>query len=167
MPLNLIKKYNSLLELNGLNEKERTQSLRNIFSRDFEESVVIFKNKNITPTPSTDGKIKMDTLFTHLITKVEDEKLKNRVFDKDRAERLHWVRYHLELRKESVLIFSTQERQQKRTYIYDQDEQYVIVLEPLRNGKSYYLLTAYKLTGKDSKRDKIMRKYKRKLPQLL
>ncbi|MDO4782127.1 MAG: hypothetical protein Q4A09_02785 [Capnocytophaga felis] len=167
MPLNLIKKYNALLELNGLNEKERKQSLRNIFSRDFEEKTVVFKGKNVTPTPVDDGKIAMETLFHHLITKVENEELKNRVFDKDRAERLHWIRYHLELKKEGVLVFSTQEKQQKRTYIYDQDEQYVIVLEPFKNGKSYYLLTAYKLKGKDSKRDKIMKKYKRKLPDLL
>ena len=94
MPLNLLKKYNELLELNGLNEYQRKESLRKVFSRDLESVPIIFNDKNITPTP-IDGKITMDTLFSHLTTKIEDKELRNRVFDKDRAERLHWVKYHL------------------------------------------------------------------------
>lgn len=54
-----------------------------------------------------------------------------------------------------------------RTYIYDKDENYVIVLEPLRNSNEYYLLTAYHLRGKDKSRDKIMKKYKRRLPYVV
>ena len=166
MPLNLLKKYNELLELNGLNEYQRIKSLHKVFSRDFESDPIIFNDKNITPT-QIDGKITMDTLFSHLTTKIEDKELRNRVFDKDRAERLHWVRYHLGKKKQDVLVFSTREPQGNRTYIYDKDEKYVIILEPLRKEKSYYLLTAYKLTGKDDKRDKILRKYKRKLAEVL
>ena len=55
-----------------------------------------------------------------------------------------------------------------RTYIYDKEQYYVIVLEPLRKKDEYYLLTAYKLTGKDLKRNKILAKYNnRRLPELL
>lgn len=165
MPLNLLKEYNEILDLSGLTEYERTKSLRSIFNRDFEQNSIIFNRKNITPTP-VDGKVTMDILFNHLTTKVEDKVLKNRIFDKDRAERLHWVKFHLQLKKKEILFFSVQELQGIRTYIYDEDEKYVIVLEPLRNNKSYYLLTAYKLTGKDSKRNKILQKYKRRLPEL-
>ena len=67
-----------------------------------------------------------------------------------------------------MLYFSVAEPRSTRTYIYDIDERYVIVLEPQRNGSSYYLLTAYHLEGKDAARDKIMNKYRRRrLPNIL
>lgn len=46
-------------------------------------------------------------------------------------------------------------------------ESYVIVLELMPNGNEYFLLTAYFLEEKYKARDKMMRKYKRKLPSLL
>lgn len=66
-----------------------------------------------------------------------------------------------------MLIFSVKEPEGFRTYIYDKDEKYVIILEPLRNKNEYYLLTAYYLSGKDSKRDKIVKKYNRRLDEIL
>jgi hypothetical protein len=56
-----------------------------------------------------------------------------------------------------------------RTYIYDCNEKYVIVLEPMRDVRKqeYALLTAYHEDGKDKERSKIMKKYKRKLPEVL
>lgn len=65
-----------------------------------------------------------------------------------------------------MLIFSVDEPEGIRTYIYDSAEKYVIVLEPLRNNVSYYLLSAYKILGKDAQRDKIRKKYRRRLPDL-
>ncbi len=62
-----------------------------------------------------------------------------------------------------MLLFSVDEPEGLRTYLYDKDERYVIILEPLRKKAEYYLLTAYFLTGKDAQRDKILKKYKRKL----
>ena len=38
MPLNLIKTYNSLLELDAFDEEERNASLMGIFKRDFVDS---------------------------------------------------------------------------------------------------------------------------------
>ena len=68
----------------------------------------------------------------------------------------------------NMLYFSVAESRVNRTYIYDIDEKYVIVLEPRRNGTAYYLLTAYHLEGKDAARNKIMNKYnRRRLPNLL
>ena len=64
-------------------------------------------------------------------------------------------------------LFSVQEREGIRTYYYDKDENYVIVLEPLRDGKSYYLLTAYYIQGKDAQRNKMEKKYKRRLEKVL
>lgn len=82
--------------------------------------------------------------------------------------RLYWVRNHLDVRKkENMLHFTVKEPEGFRTYIYDRDEEYVVVLEPLRNGISYYLLSAHKLEGKDAQRNKIERKYKRRWPETL
>lgn len=167
MPLNLIKIYNDLLELISMGEHERTNSLRGIFERDFEKSSPVFKGKAIYPTPQGNGEIPMDTLFRHLTTVMTDKNTRKREFEMERSQRLHWVRFHLDQKKkDNMLLFSVQEQEGIRTYYYDKDEDYVIVLEPLRNKQSYYLLTAYHISGKDAKRKKMDRKYKRRLPEV-
>ncbi len=168
MPTNLLKKYNDLLDLTALSEPQRKKSLQGVFDRDIvQNSNFKFNKKQITPTPK-DGVITMETLFRHLTTVVEDNNTKARIFDLDRAKRLHWVKYHIDgKKKENILIFSVKEPQGFRTYIYNEDEKYVIVLEPLRNKIEYYLLTAYYVKGKDAKRNKFKKKYKRRLDNLL
>ncbi len=47
------------------------------------------------------------------------------------------------------------------------DKEYVVVLEPLRDKTAYYLLSAYKLEGRDAQRKKIERKYKRRWQEIL
>ncbi len=164
---NLLKKYNDLLEWGEYNEYERQRSLRGVFDRDFvHASSVTFKQKKVQPTPK-DGEIPMDTLFTHLTTVITDKSTRKRTFDPNRSRRLHWVKFHLgEQKPDKMLHFSVEESKGIRTYIYDITEKYVIVLEPLRKVNEYYLLTAYYLKGKDAKRNKILRKYKRTLKEL-
>lgn len=168
MPLNLLKKYNQLLELAALNTVLRKQSLQAIFDRDItNNSAFKFKDKQISPTP-IDGEIKMSTLFTHLTTVIADKNARKREFDMDRSIRLHWVKYHIdENKKDKMLVFSVKEPEGYRTYVYDIEEKYVIVLEPLRKKNEYYLLTAFFVKGKDAKRDKFKKKYKRRLDDLL
>jgi hypothetical protein len=168
MPLNLLKIYNQLLDLGALNPYHRQQSLMGVFTRDFADNPVLkFKNKLITPTPA-DGVITMETLFNHLTTQIVDERTRRREFELHRSLRLHWVRFHIDERKaDNMLIFSVKEPDGIRTYIYDKDEKYVVVLEPLRDRNSYYLLTAYHVMGKDAQRDKFAKKYKRKLSVVL
>ena len=85
-----------------------------------------------------------------------------------RSARLHWLRFHVEVQKaNNMLIFSADEPNGIRTYIYDMDEEYLIVLEPLRKKNEYYLLTAYHIEGKDKARNKMKKKYKRKLNEVL
>lgn len=172
MPLNKLRKYNDLLDFGAYDEYQRRESLMRIFERDFIELGDIYfyiNRKKVGPTPSSDGEIKVETLFTHLITcsKVGDKRELKRFYDNNRAIRLHWVRHLLLKREEGIEIFSVEERDGKRTYIYDKEEQYVIVLEPLRVKNEYYLLTAHKLMGKDDKRDKIMSKKRRALQEVL
>lgn len=163
MPFNLFKKYNQLLEFIGYNDRQRKNSLHGVFNRDFIDAGQIkFNNKAITPTP-IDGVISMETLFTHLTTVITDKVTRKREYDNHRAVRLHWVKFHLDAnKKENMLLFSVKEPGGFRTYLYDKDEKYVIVLEPLRNKEEYYLLSAYHLTGKDEKRNKILAKYKKR-----
>jgi len=168
MPFNLLKKYNQLLELAGFDELKRELSLKGVFNRDIVNNPnFIFRGKRILPTPDS-GVIKMETLFKHLTTVIVDKNTRKREFDLYRSLRLHWVKFHIEEQKtENMLIFSVKEPEGVRTYIYDKDEKYVIILEPLRNKNEYYLLTAYYLSGKDSKRDKIVKKYNRRLDNIL
>ena len=66
MPINLIKKYNQLLELIHLQEAERLASLKRIFNRDITENDGFnFRTKLIRPF-KVDGVPSMDTLFGHL-----------------------------------------------------------------------------------------------------
>ena len=168
MSFNILKKYNDLLDIGGLSPRERKISLLEIFNRDIANNTSFkFNTKQITPTPK-DGVIKMDTLYNHLTTVIVDKKTRARDFDMHRSKRLHWVKYHIdEKKKTDMLCFTVKEPEGNRTYIYDKTEKYVIVLEPLRNGTEYYLLSAYYVQGKDARRNKIERKYRRKLDILL
>lgn len=107
----------------------------------------------------------MARLFRHLTTVIADKSTNHREFEMARSVRLHWLRHHVEEKKpNNMYVFSVNEPAcGVRTYIYDKDENYVIVLEPLRNGQEYYLLTAYHLDGKDKARNKMMKKYSRRL----
>ena len=163
MPINLTKTYNELLDIIGLDETSRKKSSMLIFDRDlWNNPELCFLNKPLNPT-SVDGELKIEILFSHLTTVMIDHDTKHRAYDFERASRLHWVKFHLDVKKQDrVLHFSVKEPEGLRTYIYDMDEKYVIVLEPLRKISAYYLLTAYYLIGKDAKRNKMMNKYKRR-----
>lgn len=41
MPFNLIKKYNDLLDIMGLSEAQRIESLRRIFNRDIQNNPIL------------------------------------------------------------------------------------------------------------------------------
>lgn len=168
MPLNLTKIYNALLDIVAMSEQQRTDSLKGVFRRDFEDTSPKFQEKPVYPTPQNNGEIPMDTLFRHLTTEIIDCRTRKRCFELERSKRLHWVRHHLDQKKaDNMRLFSVQEREGIRTYYYDKDENYVIVLEPLRDRKSYYLLTAYYIQGKDAQRNKMEKKYKRRLKEVL
>ena len=161
MPLNQIKKYNSLLELDFLTEESRESSLRKIFDRDFIKFQNTFKDKNIIPTPK-DGESTMDTLFNHL-TRSKDNSSKNnsRIYDAHRSKRIHWIKHHFDHQITDVAIFSVIDNKGIRTYLFNKKESYVIILEPKKDDY-YFLITAYYLEGGNTR--KIENKMKRKLP---
>ena len=177
MPLNLLKKYPQLLELGHMNQPQRTQSLQGIFKRDIEENPGLnFRSKTIRPIKGEEPS--MVILFRHLTTEeIEEEdengrKFPKRLFEIHRSQRLHWIRYHLEeKKKDNIEIFSVEERDQKkrkdiiRTYIYDMEQKYIIVLDPQRTQKDYYLVTAFYI-DKEYGEKKIRKLMKKRLPEL-
>ncbi|HCZ35568.1 MAG TPA: hypothetical protein DHV26_06525 [Cytophagales bacterium] len=165
MPLNMLKVYNHLLEFTGMSSQMRTQSLLGVFKRDIENNNAFrFRGKRINPTKGEDEP--MERLFKHLTTEITDQATRLREFEQRRSERLHWIRHHVEEKKnQGMLVFSVEELGQVRTYILDSDESYVIVLESFRNKTEYYLLTAYYLDGRNPY--KMKNKYKRRLPDVI
>ncbi len=122
-----------------------------------------------------DGQIPMETLLNHLTT-IEEKDAKGkitgaRVFEIKRSERLHWIKHHIEKQKTTNIdIFSYEDRIKGRgnvirTYIYDQEEAYVIILEPQRSKLDYYLLTAYYLNEPGGEKQ-ILKKRKNKLHEV-
>ncbi|WP_273236910.1 hypothetical protein [Flavobacterium lindanitolerans] len=160
-----------------MNEGQRTPSLKAIFERDIEgNSGLNFRTKTIRPVKGEEPA--MQILFKHLTCEEIEEQNEDgttypkRVFEIDRSVRLHWVRYHIEEnRKENIEVFSVEERDQKKrkdvikTYIYDTEQEYIIVLEPQRSGTDYYLLTAYYLNRKEGKKS-IQKKLKNRLADI-
>lgn len=180
MPTNLIKKYPELLEILHLDNTQRNESLRRIYNRDIEENKNFnFRNKKIYPIKE-DGRIDMDRQFTHLTCeeiqeKDEEGKLlpKKRIFEKDRSQRLHWIKVLIEESiKDNIIVFSVVERDKDKrkdvtkTYIYDSKEKYVIILECQRNCSTYYLLTAYYF-NRDYAEKEIRKKIKKRLKEVL
>ena len=171
MDFNLLKKYPELLELAYLTVSQRNYSLLNVFKRDIENnSNFNFQGKLIRPM-KIEGQAAMETLFHHLTTrKDKDEKGKeigSRSFEMARSQRLHWIKYLVEVGdKFDFDIFSYEDRVKGRsvirTYIYDIKQEYVIILEPQRSKTDYYLLTAYLLNEPGGKKQ-IENKRKMKL----
>lgn len=176
MPLNLTKVYPQLLEIGHYNEPQRNKSLLGVFKRDIEDNLQLkFKEKIIRPVKGEEPD--MVLLFRHLTTEAIEVNengniYQKRIFEMSRSIRLHWIKYHLEERKkEQIEVFSVIERDQKkrqdvtRTYIYDVAEKYVIVLDPQRSEKDYYLVTAYHL-NKEYGEKKIKKLLRNKLSDI-
>ncbi len=174
MPLNLLKRYPQLLELAQFNEYKRRDSLMGVFKRDIEDNETFaFRNKRVRPTKK-EGESSMQILFHHLTSRNDEDekgrKLKSRSFEMHRSLRLHWIKYHIEeLQKENIQVFSYEDRIDRkdiiRTYIFDKDENYVIILEPQRSKTDYYLLTAYHINEKKGQKQ-MKQKYKNKLDEV-
>jgi hypothetical protein len=159
MPLNLIKVYAELLDIAFLSEQERAASLQRILVRDIEDNPSLnFRKKIIRPIKGEEPDLQITLRhLTTADTEIDQKGTvhKKRFFEMDRSQRVHWIRHHLEERSvESVRVFSVEERDQRkrkyriRTYLYDTDQNYIIVLDPQRSERDYYLITAYFINKK-------------------
>ena len=179
MPHNLLKEYPQCLELLHLDNYNRIQSLKRIFKRDIEDNHnFIFNKKVIRPIKAKDGLTAMEVLFQHLTHESIVEKRNGRnyssrnVFEIERSKRLHWIKFLVDGNKRNnIEIFSVKERDKEKrkdvikTYIYDIDQKYIIVFEPQRSNKDYYLLTAFYL-DKPWGEKQMKKKLKKKLTEL-
>jgi hypothetical protein len=160
MPLNLLKEYNKVLDLYHSTERQNLSSLKGVFNREFiEKDSLKLNNIPIHPTTSEDGEDKMEVLFRHLTTVITDEATRKREFEGERSIRIHWIRFLLENNpSDNLLLFNIMS--EKRVYCLDKSERYVIILEPLRNTKGFYLLTAYRLEPSNYRN--LMNKYEKR-----
>src|ERR1700756_91002 len=172
MPFNLIKRYCDLLEIAHFQPHDRTKSLTGVFKQDIENNPSLkFRSKTIRPVQKVDPVADMDELFRHLTTQddldANGKKSGSRSFEIDRSQRLHWIKYHIEEKKtDNIEVFSCVDVTESsgeviRTYIYDKDKEYIIILEPYRKPGDYYLITAYYLNKKQGKKQ-IASKMKKK-----
>lgn len=171
---NLVKLYPSLLDIMIMSQAQREKSLRMIYDRDIINNKNFkFRNKQIYPT-KIDQIIDIDRNFRHIITEsiscydeINNKYYNKRVFEKERSERLHWIKKHIDEEINDLIVFSTTERDKIRrkdvtkTYVYNKNEKYIIVLEPQRSN-SYYLLTAYYINKEHGEKE-INKKLKNKL----
>lgn len=172
MDFNILKNYPELLDLACLTVNQRNESLKNIFKRDIEDNPNFnFRTKCVRPIKK-EGQVSMEVLLHHLTTKEDKDekgkKLGSRSFEMARSRRLHWVKFHIEEKNQNnVEVFSFNDRVNGksiiRTYIYNLEQEYVIILEPQNSGLDYFLLTAYYLNEPGGK-NQIETKRKRKLP---
>lgn len=177
MVLNLIKTYPELLDIAWMSIPQRKTSLMGVFKKDIADNEGFrFNGKQIRPIKK-DGIPGMETLFDHLTTREDKDekgkKLGTRSFEMARSERLHWVRYHVELAQKGnggIDVFSYEDRIKGRgdvirTYIYNETQEYVVILEPQKSGLDYYLITAYHLNEPGS-RKQVKSKQKKRLDQV-
>ena len=100
--------------------------------------------------------------FWHLISK-EMKPLEGRFLDKERAQRLPWIKPLIEREFEGVLHFEYDEGSKDkgiRTYIWLKDYDYLVVLK--KRGNVYILITAYCILSSTS-RHNIQRRYENRL----
>lgn len=172
MPLNKIAVYPTLLSLESYNETQRKATLLSIYERDiFNNTSLKFRNNTVRPMKAVDSNDTKLTHFSHLTCKTskdEDGIERRNCFDLQRSKRLHWVRYHiLESSPSRIKVFNYMDRIRNknylRTYIYDEGESYIIILEPKRDTSEYmYIISAYYLDEPYAKKQ-IDQKYKKRL----
>ena len=172
MPFNKITKYSDLLSLESYNETQRTETLLSIYERDiFDNTSLKFRGNTIRPMKSIDDDNTKRTHFAHLTCKTskDENKIEKRnCFDIQRSKRLHWIKYHiLESCPSKIKVFNYMDRIRDknylRTYIYDEIENYIIILEKKRDASDcMYIITAYYIDEKYTK-EQINKKYKKRI----
>lgn len=138
--------------------------LYKVFDRDFNKG-----NPHLKGIPvwwdrrMTDGSI-YEEGFWHLISR-NDERTGDRLLDPRRAERLPWCKPTIEHTDDSaVKLWDSLEGRHKRTYVWLEHHDYVIVLKKRRQriGEVAFLITAYHVDG-PKRRESLRRKYNERI----
>lgn len=117
--------------------------------------------------------------FWHIITKSEsnfkkrnnpcpDSQEKDRVFCKDRAKRIHWIKYLIENWQSQEEIRSYYQRHGRdwRLIIWDTARDFLVIIKKLDNSFERFLVTSYIVHGnKRNRYKKELRRYKEEKPE--
>lgn len=136
--------------------------LYEIFLSSFIEDNCYFHGKLIWPNKNKiDGE--REEGFWHLITR-EDYNRRERYPDYRRAERLGWVRPLIENSEDQrVKTFDwLHNGKTRRTHIWLEECDFIIILEEFRKGGAMHLITAYHLDD-DYQRNKFLKRYEERI----
>ncbi len=114
------------------------------FQRDFVDNSFKVNNLNvkvITKNSNVDGYESYPETFVHLITR--KSKSGYRVFDRNRANRIHWIRQILEFRdEEEILYFQHLEgKGSVRDYYWYETEDFLVIMEEI--APDYLIITSF------------------------
>ena len=131
----------SLQDFGGDPEKY-IEHLFSIFEKDFIKSTPRFKGKKVLFDKKDDNG--RPQAFVHITTE-ENRKTKTRELCLRRCERIGWIKPMLENHQDpEVLVWekeqSTRKRTAKRTYLFLEKEDFLIILQEIKWG--HYLITA-------------------------
>jgi hypothetical protein len=130
-----------------------------IFERDIKKSRLLYDGRNVGIfTEMEDGR---EVVFWHLTSK-EDRYTGERLPDLRRSERLPWIRpVILNCLAPGVRTWDFQEQTAIKTYVWLEDEDYVVIMKRLRNGERR-LITAFCIEYDHSRRT-IEKKYNERI----
>lgn len=120
-----------------------------IFNKDFQINIIKFKGQKVTLRKRPSGtlnEIEYDWTFHHIIT---TDKGEERVFDKDRAERIKFPGSFIK-NEAKLLGWSSFKNNEKRYYISDPNFEYLVILS--QRNDYILLLTAYNTSYNNTKR---------------
>ena len=122
------------------------------FKKDFiDQSISIngLKVKVILKNSKVDGYERFPETFVHLITRKSQSN--KRVFDRNRANKIHWVRCILENRNEEEIIYFEypEDNGSIRDYYWYQEGDFLIIMEKIT--PDYLIITSFHIDNRRNK----------------
>jgi len=119
------------------------------FKRDFIDSSLVIDGLNvkvILDDSKVEGFENYPETFVHLITR--KNQLKERVFDRHRANKIHWVKCILENRIEDEIIYFEypEEDGTIRNYYWYKEEGFLVIMEKIT--PDYLIVTSFNIDNK-------------------
>lgn len=141
---------------------EIIQRIYKAFKSDFEDKELIIeglKVKVIIKKSEVKGFESYPETFVHLITRKSESG--KRVFDKRRANRIHWIRPILENRNSPEIIYFEfiENNGASRDYYWYKDEGYIVIMEKIY--PNYLIITSFVIDGK-KERDYYSKKFNKR-----
>ncbi|WP_298550186.1 hypothetical protein [uncultured Algibacter sp.] len=133
--------------------KKQIAQMYEIYRDDFVNDYVEVDGRKITLKPQKSwvkGFEGMPETFVHLITR-EQTYGRPRVFDKDRANKMHWTKCVLAQRdSEKILYFEKKDKGYLKKHYWFKEKNFVVILKPV--SKDLLLVTAFHV-GKTKNKD--------------